>query len=200
MVLRVTTSGEGRATTAGVDRASTTPNAPPASINVLPRDQRRALVDVRLVIGENGADLALEQGDLALDEGLPTAVLVSLFSDGRAPADLALPVGETSRRGWWGEDDGDRFGSLLWLLDREKITAATLARLGAYARQALAWMVEEGIAARVDATAIRTGLNEVCLQVQLHRGRARRWAALWDATDADPLFVAQGLKVQILTL
>lgn len=196
MATRVTTAGETRVTTAGAERETTDSGGLQFSPLPLPR-AARPTGDVRLVVGEAGADLLLEGGDLALDRGLSTAVLVSLFSDGRAPAELDLPPGETSRRGWWGESEGDRFGSLLWLLDREKVTASTLERLSTYARQALAWMVEDGIAERVEAAAVRTGTYEVSLRVALHRGRARRWSSLWEATAADDLLLP-GLQVQIL--
>ncbi|MGL6223897.1 MAG: phage GP46 family protein [Steroidobacteraceae bacterium] len=104
-----------------------------------------------------GGDLFLDGQDLARDDGLESAVLVSLFTDRRAtleqiragddPADL---------RGWWGDYraavDGDQIGSHLWLLRREKQTAEVLSRARQYAEQALAWMIEDKVAKSVTVT------------------------------------------------
>lgn len=70
--------------------------------------------------------------DLQGDDGLMTAVIISLFTDARAHDDDPLPderVGVSSdRRGWWGdclpdaqgEQTLESIGSRLWLLWREK--------------------------------------------------------------------------------
>ena len=100
-------------------------------------------------------DVALAGADLAADDGLATAVIVSLFTDRRVGADELAP-GETDRRGWWADlatDDGDQIGSRLWLLDRAKTSADVPVRAAAYAREALEWMVDDGVADRVDASA-----------------------------------------------
>jgi phage gp46-like protein len=77
---------------------------------------------------------------LTQDEGLETAVLLSLFSDRIARQDDVLPSGD-DRRGWWAdayaEIEGDAWGSRLWLLSREKQTASVLRRAEEYASEAL---------------------------------------------------------------
>jgi phage gp46-like protein len=107
-----------------------------------------------LFTDERGGDLVLDGQDLARDDGLESAVLVSLFTDRRASAEQLRPGDDaTDLRGWWGDIhatvDGDRFGSHLWLLRREKQTRETLARARQYARDALAWMLEDRVAASV---------------------------------------------------
>lgn len=99
-------------------------------------------------------DLALAGSDLASDDSLRTAVLISLFSDRRAEAG-ELPPGETARRGWWGDSltDGDRIGSRLWLLGREKRTQDVVRRAEEYAREAVTWLVDDGAAERVAVAA-----------------------------------------------
>lgn len=100
-------------------------------------------------------DFALDANDLEIDEGLQTAVFLSLFCDRRAERGDVLPFGETSRRGWWADGllvDGDRIGSRLWLLDREKNTPDVLPRAELYAREALQWFVDDKIAERVDVS------------------------------------------------
>jgi phage gp46-like protein len=99
-------------------------------------------------------DLAVAGADLATDEGLRTAIVVSLFTDARARDDDELPAGADDRRGWWGDFlatiEGDRIGSRLWLLSREKQVPEVLARADEYVREALAWLIEDRIARKVD--------------------------------------------------
>ena len=100
-------------------------------------------------------DLRIGGADLAVDDGLGAAVLISLFTDARATAD-ELPEGDTDRRGWWGDGlngDGDETGSKLWLLRREKQTPDVPGRAEALAREALQWMLDDGVASAVETRA-----------------------------------------------
>ena len=129
------------------------------------------------------ADLALDGTTLATDAGLYSAVVASLFSDRRASPDDRLDPGETDRRGWWADallQEGDRWGSRLWLVRREKHLPEVLARIEEYAHEALAWLREDGIATRVDiaATAPRTG--QWLLTVDIHRPDGERVAYRFD--------------------
>ncbi|MBR0675431.1 hypothetical protein GXW77_04500 [Roseomonas alkaliterrae] len=103
-------------------------------------------------------DWTMAGPDVLLDAGLRTAVAVSLFTDGLARPDDAIPDGTDDRRGWWGdmprEGQGrDPIGSRLWLLTREKRTEQTRRRAEDYAREALAWMLADGVASAVDVAA-----------------------------------------------
>lgn len=113
--------------------------------------------DIALVWNGTEADLAIEGGDLALEEGLQTAAVISLFSDRRARPDDVLPADDGDRRGWvgdaWPRVDGDQIGSRLWLLNREKDVPETLRRAREYARESLAWLIEDGIGASLDVQA-----------------------------------------------
>jgi phage gp46-like protein len=103
------------------------------------------------------ADMTLAGGDLATDEGVVTAVLVSLFSDARAEPGDAIPDGTSDPRGYWADNAdppmggvaGRRLGSKLWLLSRAKQTDETLALAKGYAEAALQWMVDDGVATEV---------------------------------------------------
>lgn len=104
---------------------------------------------------EHGVDWLLSDGLLSQDDGLETAVILSLFSDALAGSDEVLPLGQSDRRGWWGdlladEDDNDRFGSLLWLLQARKQLSSVLVEAKQIMEQALSWLVDDGIAASVD--------------------------------------------------
>lgn len=127
-------------------------------------------------------DLALAGGQLRKDDGLRTAVVVSLLTDRRAAPDDELPAGEVDRRGWWGDAAapagldagaaGARIGSRLWLLSREKQTGETLNRARDYATEALAWLIEDGWARSVDviATWVAQGRLEMTVDLTLIDG------------------------------
>lgn len=116
-------------------------------------------------------DLAIEDGDLATDEGLTTAVILSLYTDRRALEADRLPDGTTDRRGYWADAYNDRpHGSRLWLLHREKEQDTVLRRAKEYAEEALAWLVEDEVASQVVVDAIHLRRGVLQLLVQIHRG------------------------------
>jgi phage gp46-like protein len=107
---------------------------------------------------ENGGELVLSGFDLARDDGLETAVIISLFTDRRASAEqIPVELPQDDLRGYWGDianaTPSDQTGSLLWLLAREKQLPQVLGRAQQYCREALAWMVEDLVATRVEVTA-----------------------------------------------
>lgn len=102
-----------------------------------------------------GFDWMLKNGDLAADATLKSRVVVSIMSDGLAAADDELPDNSGNRRGWWGDlalDGGapDLIGSLLWLLSRAKAVTRTAAQAQRYVRNALQWMLDDGVASALD--------------------------------------------------
>lgn len=106
-------------------------------------------------------DLFYENGDLIYDQGLQTAVYISLFTDRRADDDDILPDSQsTDKRGWWGDlaspdVEGDQIGSRLWLLERSKTTADVLVRAKEYVEECLEWLIEDGIASDIDVAVER---------------------------------------------
>lgn len=109
---------------------------------------------------------------MGMRQALPRAVIISLFTWGRAKPDDALPG--TERMGWWGDsyapNAGDRIGSRLWLLARAKITVQTPALARQYAEEALAWLVTDGVANAVNVSAERQGQSQIALACQIVRG------------------------------
>lgn len=144
--------------------------------------------DLALVWSDDGGDLAYENGDLVLESGLLSAALVSLFSDRRARADDALPGDATDLRGWWADVyahvTGDQIGSRFWLLSREKQLDQVLQRAQDYAREALGWMIEDGVAAKVDAVASapRTGVLRLVISIYRRDGSVEsgQYDSLWE--------------------
>lgn len=127
--------------------------------------------------------------DLLADDGLETAVIISLFSDKRLPAGQTPNDGTNDPRGWWGDigdEDGKQLGSYLWLLWREKVLPSTVARAIEYCKDALQWMIDDGIAATVNVTGERAGLYQISLGIEILRptGDTLRYAYLWDGQQA----------------
>lgn len=98
---------------------------------------------------------------LELEDTLQTGVILSIFTDARASADDKLPLNETNRRGWVGDEfmsDGfsdrpDNWGTLLWLLYTGKVTDDVPAKAVFTVKEGLAWLVRAGIADRIEVTA-----------------------------------------------
>lgn len=108
--------------------------------------------------------------DLLRDPGLETAVLISLFSDQRAADEDTLPDRADTKRGWWGDSLTDtKIGSKIWLLSRSKITNETRANLEQYSREALEWLINDGVADSVTATSTRNGLYRIDTTIEIKK-------------------------------
>jgi phage gp46-like protein len=127
------------------------------------------------------ADLAIEDDDFAADESLETAVMLSLWTG--------------SAGGWWGDvvsdTAGDKFGSKLYLLAREKDTARVLDLAKAYVEEALAWMIEDLVASSVACVAesqpYGAGQSVLALSITITRPSVApvtyRYAYNWEAQE-----------------
>ena len=129
------------------------------------------MTDVTLVWSNAAGygDLSVEGADFEADDGVATAVLVSLFTDRRVMAD-ELPPGDTDRRGWWGDGvvgDRDEIGSKLWLLRRRKREPSLPDQAAAYAREALQWMLDDHVATAVAAEGSWGARGELALEVRI---------------------------------
>src|SRR5262245_49969605 len=117
------------------------PPTPPASTENEVIDK----ADIALQWGGGFADTYIADDDLALDEGLRTAVILSLYTERRAEPDDDIPSGDGDRRGWWADEfapvAADRMGSRLWLLDRSAQRSDLARRAEEYIREGLAWML-----------------------------------------------------------
>lgn len=119
-----------------------------------------------------------------MKDDLPRAVINSLFSWRRAESDDILPG--TSRYGWWADtydDDGEKFGSRLWLLSRSKTTEEVTLLAREYAQEALQWLIDDGVATEVNVTAERG--EEGCLDLSVEvvrvgeKNLSARFADVW---------------------
>lgn len=134
------------------------------------------------------ADLAQDGAGLAVEQGLKTAIIVSLFTDRRARADDPLPQEGADRRGWWGDVaapiEGDQIGSRLWLLRRSKMTAKVVEQAREFCVDALQWLVEDGVASGVEVTTQAMSPDVLAIAVVVTRadGPARqKFDFVWEA-------------------
>ena len=127
--------------------------------------------------GTFNLDWAIDPPDLQSDHDLQTAVIISLFTDGLAPADAELPDQSTSdRRGWWGDTSNDppaNIGSTLWLYSRTVWTDAVRLAIEDAARAALQWMLDDNAADDITVDATRPEMGRIDLHIVIERaGRA----------------------------
>lgn len=132
---------------------------------------------------------------LTLEDTLQTAVLLSLFTDARANTDDALPYGQTDKRGWCGQEfvgaassrADAQWGSRLWLYYSGVATQQHLDGAQFAAQEALAWMVNTGLADRVQVEAewhsaggVQTN-ERMALRVQIYQAKQSKptYDVLW---------------------
>lgn len=133
-------------------------------------------------------DWEMNGTQLAAGNDLDTALIISLFTDREANADDVIPDGSTDRRGWWG-DMGQKYkiGSRLWLIERAKLTADLGPRAVGYVNEALQWMIDDGVAARVDATYAIQFPSLLGMQVVIYRRAgpivANNFAWAWEGIN-----------------
>ncbi|HCY15624.1 MAG: hypothetical protein A2Z93_06120 [Curvibacter sp. GWA2_64_110] len=128
---------------------------------------------------------------LELEDTLQTAVIISLFSDARATDDDKLPMNETDRRGWVGDEFAsadfdsrpDPWGSRLWTCYTGKAATEVLETARFAAFEALQWMVRDGVASRVEVSALWTGerMDRLAVRPAIYKpGQARPvYDVLW---------------------
>lgn len=146
--------------------------------------------DIALKIQGQSFNVAILNGDLEQDEGLETAVILSLFTNRRV-TDEELPDGTTNKQGYWGDKyaqvNGDKMGSRLWTLERSKRLTETLRRAEDFAKEALQWLIEDGVATSIEASAVFAPgtTNAWILDIQIQRppGRTSRYQVLWDKQE-----------------
>lgn len=119
-------------------------------------------------------DIALGPNDeVARGDDLHTAVVISLFTRRADPATVGP-------NGWW----GDFFtpiplGSRLHLLATAKLTNQTIRRAELFCREALGWLVQDGVAARVDVAVARNGTHRVDIRVVITKKSGDQWEHIW---------------------
>lgn len=141
---------------------------------------------------EDYLDLAIENGDLKVDNGLETAVMISLYTDRFVPTE-ELPRNETDRKGWWGDQISefveDRIGSRLWAVQREGVSRATVVKIEDAVKEALQWMIDDGVAESVTVSGSIISSSEIDFLAEIVRPKGDNipFRFVWDG---------QALKLQ----
>lgn len=143
--------------------------------------------DVRIVRKADGLfDLNVSNGVFETVDGFETAIIISLFTDARAPSSVVQSP--SRRRGWVGNiltaESGLELGSRLWTFEQARLTDSTLNDISVAAQESLQWMVQRKQAKSVSASAERTGLRNVTINVSIVtiQGKEERYAVLWRRT------------------
>jgi len=117
-------------------------------------------------------DIEFANGDIVTTDDLETSIIISLFTDKRANDD-ELPDKGTDKRGYWGDEfelnTGDQLGSLLWTLERRVIDETFLSKAKKYAKDALQWMIDDGVAESVDVIVERYSSDTVAIKVDIKK-------------------------------
>lgn len=114
------------------------------------------------------ADLVIADNDLATGDDLRTAVILSLFTD-RGSA-------------WQDSLEGVPLGSRLYLLRRAKRTQQTLLQARDYCQEALAWLVDDGVAASVAVQTAWAGTTlEIGITIAQAAGPGAKFAFVWES-------------------
>lgn len=145
--------------------------------------------DLHIVPDESGLyDLVIneDQADFDSVSGLDTAILVSLFTDARAPSSVVINA--SRRRGWVGNilyiNINRELGSLLWLLDQSRGTQKIYNNADLYIREAFAWMIEDGIASTIDIfVSQQTRGIFIFIDINAVDNIIRRYQVLWRRTE-----------------
>lgn len=128
------------------------------------------------------ADLVFQNGRFVEGDPISTAVLISLFTERRVPADEVDPKA-TYQGGWWGDTyRGYKIGSRLWTLRRRKATQDTLADAKKYIEEALQWMLDDGVATSivVETTREMSRMDLLYFTIAIQRpGQASAWQRAW---------------------
>jgi phage gp46-like protein len=123
--------------------------------------------DIRFIWNNEtqSADLVLADGggDLIRENGLETAIWMSIYSDRRASDDDEIDDND-DKRGWWGDQissfENDEIGSKLWQLDRSKTNDERIEKARQFIIESLEWLLDDGVAESYDVDVQRQKTGE----------------------------------------
>ena len=149
-----------------------------------------------------GADEVQNRGGLQAKQAIATAVILALFTDKRIPRNHPLRkylAIDADPRGWWGDGVDVRadlhegeLGSLLWVFARAVLIEETGRWVEATAIEALAPLIAQGAAARIEAQAdVKSAINRCDLAIQIYAKDGQKiydfkFEQLWQQTKHPP--------------
>lgn len=114
-------------------------------------------------------DWQVQMGDLTSGDDLQTAILISLFTDRLTNSDDDLD-NSSDRRGWWGDINAQyKIGSRFWLLRRQKLTLKVAQKAEQYAKEALFWLVDDGVVQSIQIEATIRQPDRLYLTITFQR-------------------------------
>ena len=142
--------------------------------------------DFALTKKSNGLyDLDMSNNDLVLTNSLSNAVVLSLGTWARDERLNDSATIEPQIGGWFGNVLGDAFGSRIWKSFRDTLNSASVSRATAFAKDALKWLVDDGVAKSVDVNVTGFEGTKVYFNVVVNKpdasGEEFRWQANWEA-------------------
>lgn len=105
-------------------------------------------------------EVQVENGNIESVDGLESTIVVSLFTDARAPADIVPDA--IRRRGWVGNilnENLEEIGSLLWLLDQSRLTTLDINEARIHALNCLQPLINRGIVNGIDVEVSKTEID-----------------------------------------
>lgn len=140
-------------------------------------------------VGPYDLELDVDNGDhLAMDSSLRTAILISLLTDRRC--DPSEAPDKTYLGGHYSDSyptvPGDFVGSRLWTLAGRALTPEVVAQAETYVREALQWMIEDGIVESQEQIGVRLEAVDRRLDgvvtIAKSDGTLSKWEVAWTYT------------------
>ena len=132
-------------------------------------------------------DIALQAPDVVIDNGLRTAIIISLFTDRQANDVDELTDGSQNKRGWWADalanqnsGQGDKIGSRLWLLRRSKQTPGVLITAREYCIEALQWMLADSVVRRIEVDTEWVASGVLGIQAVLYKADGKPFETFFE--------------------
>lgn len=144
--------------------------------------------DIRLVRTSNqDFDLDIEGGDLVLSDSLQNAVLLSLAIWNRSEIDSGVAATENVQGGWWADALNELpLGSKLYTIFRDRLDESSLEKAKGLVKDALKWLLDDGVAKSVDVSATIAGKTsaEFVIVIKKPDGNDEefKWKTNWEAS------------------
>lgn len=124
--------------------------------------------DFKIDLEDQEHDLLFTTPDFEIEDGLRSAVFISLFTDRRAEVE-ETENGEDPRGNWSDHFENTPLGSKLWLLFKRKQNEETRVLSEEYSKQALQWLLLENVAERIEVAASFPESGILYLEVKIFR-------------------------------
>jgi len=144
--------------------------------------------DVKLVPDKNGLyDISIEDGVIASVDGFQTTIVVSLFTDARAPASI-VPNAHL-RRGWVGDilkaAQDKKTGSYLWTIDQARMIKSTFKQAELHTIDCLQHLIDNNNAKNVNVDVVPSQKAiSINTDIKITENNTERYNTLWRLTNA----------------